>query len=66
MRTMTTPTSTPADREFVRRPEVPRLAEELQRQHPRWSRLRCLTEAKHIATAKPTPPTKPTSSPTQA
>lgn len=36
-----------------RRPEVPRLAEQLKRQNPGWSAMRCLSEAKLIVTSKP-------------
>ena len=45
----TTPNLDPT---FVRRPEVPRLAETLYRQHPTWSRQKCLIEAKKIVTNK--------------
>lgn len=47
-------TSIPYDpMESPRRPEVPRLAEQLKRQHPGWSAQRCLIEAKRIVTNKP-------------
>lgn len=49
-------TTSQADPTFVRRPEVPRLAEKLSRQHPNWSRQRCLIEAKLIVTNKPRKP----------
>lgn len=38
----------------IRRPEVPRLAVQLQRQNPSWDAARCLTEAKARATQKRT------------
>jgi len=38
----------------TRRPEVPRLAVQLQRQHPSWDAARCLVEAKARATQKST------------
>lgn len=46
-------TTTKPDPTFVRRPEVPRLAEQLSRQNPSWNKQRCLIEAKQIITNKP-------------
>jgi hypothetical protein len=37
---------------LIRRPEVARLAEQLQRQNPAWSLERCLTQAKLAITTK--------------
>ncbi len=43
-------TTTKPDPTFLRRPEVPRLAEQLSRQNHSWSKQRCLIEAKKIVT----------------
>lgn len=49
---MTTVTRKPQP--LIRRPEVARLAEQIKRQNPQWSDLRCMTEAKARWTSKPT------------
>lgn len=36
----------------IRRPEVARLAAQLQRQHPDWSAEQCATQAKLTVTSK--------------
>lgn len=40
----------------VRRPEVIPLAEKLHKEHPEWSAERCLSEAKHRITNRPSGP----------
>jgi hypothetical protein len=41
------------DQSLIRRPEVPRLARELQRRNPKASPAECLHQAKVICTSKP-------------